>query len=151
MKTLSTLLPGTVLLFSIITAAYGGTADVSIYTARIGGGGVEATSRFDCSDSIYVFIESDGPRDPRSTAEARWINPSGRIVRSGEHGFEAMDSGGQYAWDGIDIEAGGNAFANMLGAMFDPAAGYEDAIGEWRVDVRVDGSDFTSFRMEVLC
>ena len=125
--------------------------DVSIYTARINSGKVEATARFDCSDSIYVFVQSDHPRDPRSTVEARWTNPTGKLVKAGERGFEPMNSGGQYAWDGIDIEAGGNALGNVFSAMFDPASGYEDAIGEWRVDVSVDGWDYSSLNVEVLC
>ena len=125
--------------------------NLNIYSARIGDGKVQSTTRFDCSDSIYVFIQSETPRDHRSTVEARWFNPSGDLVKSGERGFEPMNGGGQYAWDGVDIEAGGDAFSNLLGSMFDPAAGYEDAIGQWRVDLQVDGYAMPSVHVEVLC
>ncbi len=137
-----------------ISGAVSASADtdsVSVYTARINSGKVEAATRFDCSDSIYVFVQSGIPRDPRSTVEARWSNPSGRLVKAGERAFEPLQSGGEYAWDGIDIEAGGDAFSNMLSAMFDPAAGYEDAIGEWRIEVSVDGTDHSTLSVEVLC
>jgi hypothetical protein len=125
--------------------------DLTTYSARIGGGQIEAATRFDCSDSIYVFVQTSGAHGLRATAEARWTNPSGNVVRTVVNAFEPMSNGGQYAWDGIDIEAGGGAFSNMLGAMFDPAAGYEDAIGNWRVDIHVDGIPLQPVNFQVLC
>ena len=138
----------------LVTAAAGANSeagDVSIYTARVNSDQVESATRFDCSDSIYGFIQSEQPRDLRSTAEARWTNPSSRMVKAGERTFASMSTGGQYAWDGIDIEAGSNAFSNMLGAMVDPAAGYEDAIGQWRTDINVGGYVMPSLQIELLC
>ncbi len=127
------------------------TAGLEIYSARIGDGQVQAARKFDCSESIYVFVQSDATRDRRSTIEARWTNPAGRVVKAGERAFEPMPSGGVYAWDGIDINAAGSALDNLLGAMFDPAAGFEDAIGEWRVEVSVDGVTMAPLAVEVLC
>jgi hypothetical protein len=137
-------------IFSTCQAQYNDDS-LEVYSARIGGGEVESTRTFDCSESIYVFVQANGPRDPRSTLEARWTNPEGEVVQSTERTFESLPGGGDYAWDGIDIQAGGNAISNTLGAMFDPAAGFEDAIGTWQVHVSVDGIPLQPVSLRVMC
>lgn len=148
----------TALVFSLIAwqvcsigLAQGNGGSLQAYSARIGGGEVESTRTFDCSESIYVFVQASDPRDPHSTLEARWFNPAGEVVKSTQRRFESISGGGAYAWDGIDIQADGSAFSTMLGAMFDPAAGFEDAIGTWQVDVSVDGIPLKPVNLKVVC
>ena len=148
----------TALLFPIIalqvlgvSQALGNSGSLEAYSARIDGGEVESTRTFDCSESIYVFVQTNGPRDPGSTLETRWLNPAGEVVKSTQSPFDSIPGGGAYAWDGIDIQAGGSVLSTMLGAMFDPAAGFEDAIGTWRVDVSVDGIPLQPVNLKVLC
>lgn len=107
----------------------------------------EPLEQFDCSDKIYVVAElNDYPAGKRQLS-VQWIDPHQTTRETTNYPFFVRDSSTRvWAWLSLSRGAG----AGLL-QWIDPAAGLEEFIGEWNVDLRVDGKLLGNKRFEVNC
>jgi len=100
---------------------------------------------FNCSDVVYLVVESDGPQQDEMSAY--WIDPAGKEQVRASRVFEKGHAR-WWAWSGLKLNkpAGGGLFG-----MFDPSHGLEAFIGQWQVHVDVGPHRMTSITFSVLC
>lgn len=126
-------------------------ATADIYTAAVKNGKVIKSNDFSCTDSIYVFVESEGAQEILADARVEWIDPSGALVRTVTAEFQVLNSSQRYLWDGIEFTPGGGRFANLASLLFDPSEGLEDVVGKWSVTVYLAHNKTQTENFTVLC
>lgn len=102
---------------------------------------------FDCSDKIYVVAELTDYAPGRHQLAVRWVDPNQDTRETTTYPFYVRDSNTRvWAWLSLSRGAG----AGIL-QWIDPAAGLEEFIGEWTVDLRIDGQKISETQFEVSC
>ncbi|MDH4226459.1 MAG: hypothetical protein OEV59_01710 [Deltaproteobacteria bacterium] len=103
---------------------------------------------FGCRDKIYLYAEfislSPGPHK----AEALWYNPRGKFQDRSVHEF-ATKQGEGYAvrlWIEMNPSFGGRALGGI-----DPSIGMKDFIGNWTVELLLDGKRVGERSFAVIC
>ena len=109
----------------------------------------EDQRHFDCSDTIYAVVEVNGLRQGKHQLEAVWRDPDGRKVETTRYSFHAT-GGHSRIWSWLRLH-GPEGIAGAIGRAFDPSLGMEAFIGEWTVQLFIDGDPVASKKFEILC
>ena len=106
----------------------------------------EPMMQFDCSDRIHLVITAAGLSKEKHELKALWFDPTGERKEMTRYKFDAMPITQVWAWLQLHGPTGA-----IVGQMFDPSFGMEEFIGEWRVDVLIDGTRIAEQKFRVLC
>ncbi len=108
----------------------------------------QSKENFDCSDKIYAVTNLHGFDKGKHAIEFRWSEPNGETRERTQYDFFVREEPNVKLWAWLELTRGQGA------AMFqwlNPAAGLEEFIGQWSVDLLVDGEKVASNRFEVTC
>lgn len=104
-------------------------------------------SQFDCNDKIYTVVELEDISRGRHDTAVRWIDPSDTTREHTRYPFNVQQKPTRiWAWLSLSRATG----AGML-QWVNPAAGLEEFIGPWSIEVRIDGKLLSSQSFEVNC
>ena len=107
----------------------------------------EAKIDFDCSDKIYAVVELNNYPKGRHELSVLWIDPAGTSRENTQYPFHVNEASTKlWAWLSLSRATG----AGML-QWLDPAAGLEEFIGLWTIEVRIDNRKIASQPFEVSC
>ena len=107
----------------------------------------EARDIFDCTDKIFTVVELDDYQRGRHQLSVRWIDPADQTREKTEYPFTiSSDQTRLWAWLSLSRARG----AGML-QWINPAAGLEEFIGPWQVEVRIDNKLIGKGQFEVSC
>ena len=107
-------------------------------------------SKFDCLDHIFAVAKIASLTEGKHAAEFRWINPQGNSQEVTKYKFlvnYGNQAGGDlWAWLKLSRGKGAGLFQ-----WLDPATGLEEFIGEWRVELLIDGKELAKNTFQVNC
>ncbi|MFT6031736.1 MAG: hypothetical protein ACI854_000261 [Arenicella sp.] len=107
----------------------------------------EEKSNFDCSEKIFTVIELSNFAKAKYHLAIVWLDPSGTERERTEYPFTVVvDETRLWSWLSLSRAQG----AAMI-QWIDPAAGLEEFIGPWTVDVRINNQKIKTKKFEVLC
>ena len=102
---------------------------------------------FDCSDKIYTVVELQNHALGKHELSIKWIDPVGELREHTKYPFHVVKQDTRlWAWLNLYRATG----AGLL-QWIDPAAGLEEFIGAWTIEVRVDNKRLTKQSFEVIC
>lgn len=108
---------------------------------------VEPMSAFDCSEMIYSVAHFGSLERGRYDFEVVWNDPTGKQREKTEFSFHTL--GGEkrvWAWIKLHRPTGSSFFS-----FFDPTAGMEDFIGQWKILFRLNGKKVAQKSFTVDC
>lgn len=108
----------------------------------------EALESFDCSEKIHSVVELTGYELGKYTLTILWQDPDQNIRERTEYNFHVRDKNVVRLWAWLSLSRA--AGASML-QWLNPAAGYEEFIGNWEIDVLVNGQSIGKRKFQVSC
>lgn len=106
----------------------------------------EPAKTFSCSDKIYAVVEVSQP-DGQHTLHATWRNPSGEDQEVTKYDFQ-VTNGYARIWVWLKLQRSGEA---AIVQFMNPSAGMDEFVGDWELDIQVDGERVGKQSFEVLC
>lgn len=107
----------------------------------------EEKTNFDCEDKIYTVVTLNTYPKGRHDLSVRWKDPSGETRETTNYPFYIRENETRlWAWLSLRRATG----ASLL-QWINPAAGLEEFVGPWTVDVHIDNKKIDSKQFEVLC
>ena len=107
----------------------------------------EAKTVFDCNDKIYAVLELEDYAIGRHQLSVTWRDPETNTREQTSYPFNFRGKKLRlWAWLSLSRATG----AAML-QWIDPAAGLEEFIGEWNVEVRINDKLLTRNQFQVNC
>lgn len=109
----------------------------------------ESKGEFDCSDKIYTTIELSHYPLGKHHFSVVWTDPAGDDRERTEYDFHVRDHAQPtrlWSWLSLRRSTG----SGML-QWLNPAAGLEEFIGPWKVEVRIDNKKIDAQSFEVSC
>jgi hypothetical protein len=107
----------------------------------------QAKQNFDCSDKIYTVVELQNYASGKHQLSIKWIDPAGDLREHTQYPFYVVKQDTRlWAWLNLYRATG----AGML-QWIDPAAGLEEFIGSWTIEIRVDNKRLSKQKFEVIC
>ena len=102
---------------------------------------------FDCSDKVYQMVELSNYSPGRHHLSVRWVDPNSKTRELTEYWFHVKTKETKlWAWLSLHRATGAG-----LMQWINPAAGLEEFIGLWNVEVRVDDKPIGKPQFEVSC
>lgn len=102
---------------------------------------------FDCTDKIYSVVELFSYPLGKHHLSVRWRDPNGTVREHTQYDFHVRNNNTRlWAWLVLSRGFGGG----ML-QWANPAAGLEDFIGIWEIDVKINGKPIDKNNFEVSC
>jgi len=138
------------LLFVVSGSASAATPAYNVYLTTQANGTIEPANRerqFDCSDVIYLFVESASTNALAAELKAVWSDPAGKDRVTARREFQRGE-GGYWSWSGLQLNRPAGA---SIMRLVNPAAGMDAFIGEWSVQVVVNDRKITTLTFDVLC
>ena len=102
---------------------------------------------FDCTDKIFAVLELDQYPADKYQLTVIWTDPSDTVRERTQYDFHVRnDTARLWAW--LSLNRG---FGSGMLQWVNPAAGLEDFIGLWEIDVRINGKSIGKTGFEVSC
>lgn len=104
---------------------------------------------FDCTDQIFTTVELNNYTKGKYQLSISWIDPNDDVRENTRYPFQVNSSKRitkLWAWLSLSRAKG----AGVL-AWINPAAGLEEFIGQWKVEVRVDNELVNTGNFVVRC
>lgn len=108
----------------------------------------EAKLEFDCTDKIYAVTELSGYLPGQYDFSVKWKDPSGTQREHTQYPFHVHNKREHRLWAWLLLSRARGA--GML-TFINPAAGLEEFIGEWTVEVSIDNEVVNSNKFIVSC
>ena len=109
----------------------------------------EQLTNFDCSDKIYAVTElSNFKGEDKHGIEFRWIDPHGETRERTRYDFFMRSEPTTKLWAWLELSRAKGA--GMI-QWLNPAAGLEEFIGEWKLELLLDGKTINNDHFEVNC
>ena len=103
---------------------------------------------FQCSEQIFTVLElSEYPAGKHDLA-VKWIDPSRNVREHTQYSFGVSESGRTKLWAWLELAP---AAGSSLIAWMNPAAGLEEFIGTWDVEVKINNRLISKRQFEVIC
>lgn len=102
---------------------------------------------FSCTDTIYAVIEISNLDKTKHQLDATWRDPSGRDRERTRYPFWVRRDK-ERIWVWLKLHSSPEA---ALVRWANPSAGMEEFIGEWELDLLVDGNSIGKQTFKVLC
>ncbi len=107
----------------------------------------EERNYFSCSDKIFTVIELNNLPRTKYDLAIVWKDPSNNERERTEHPFTvARDETRLWSWLSLSPSEG----AAMI-QWINPAAGLEEFVGPWTVDILINNRKISSKSFEVIC
>ena len=107
----------------------------------------KSQTSFNCTDKVYLVAQLRQTPKGKHLFTVRWRDPSGDVRETTEYDFHVTQSESKlWAWVRLSRARG----AGML-SWINPAAGLEEFIGEWAVEVLVDQKRVNKGSFTVTC
>jgi hypothetical protein len=107
----------------------------------------EERSSFGCSDKIFTVVELSHLPKTKYDIAIVWIDPSNTERERSEYPFSVVaEETRLWSWLSLSPSAG----AAMI-QWINPAAGLEEFVGPWTVEIRINDRKITSKNFEVIC
>lgn len=107
----------------------------------------EPMESFDCTDKIFTVVELRDYPEGKHQLSVRWFDPTDGQREHTKYDFNISKTDIRlWAWLSLSRAQG----AGML-TWINPAAGLEDFIGPWTVEVRIDDKKISDSSFEVSC
>ncbi|MBL4674247.1 MAG: hypothetical protein JKX81_18450 [Arenicella sp.] len=107
----------------------------------------EERSSFGCSDRIFTVVELSHMPKTKYDLAIVWIDPSNTERERTEYSFSVVaEETRLWSWLSLSPSTG----AAMI-QWINPAAGLEEFVGPWTVEIRINGRRITSKNFEVIC
>ena len=138
------------LLFSVMSTAANATSLIA-YTAAEGEQSKPSAQKeqhFECSEQIFTVLEvSDYPAGKYDLA-VKWIDPTRDVREHTQYPFTVGSAGNTKLWAWLELSrAPGAAMISWL----NPAAGLEEFVGTWDVEVKIDNRLVSTLQFDVIC
>jgi len=102
---------------------------------------------FDCNDKIFTVVELSNYPKKEFQLSVKWINPEGDVQEHTQYPFTVHnDFTRVWAWLSLSRATG----AGML-QFINPAAGMEEFVGEWKVQISLNNKRVAEDKFVVLC
>lgn len=104
---------------------------------------------FDCTDQIFTTVELNNYPKGKYQLSISWIDPNDDVRENTRYPFHVNNSKSitkLWAWLSLSRAKGAGVLAWM-----NPAAGLEEFIGQWKVEVRVDNKLVNTGNFVVRC
>ena len=124
--------------------------DLTVHFTAIAEDGVPAHAdqrEFDCGDIIHAVLHARHLDGPEHLLEADWTDPLGTVRERTRQRFRAIDNSA-YVWLWLRLH---RPSGSALLQAFDPGAGMGEFMGEWTVDMRLDGRRIAREKFTVYC
>lgn len=108
----------------------------------------EAKENFDCTDKIYAVTELQGFDKGKYTVEFRWLDPEGGTRERTQYDFFVRDQPTTKLWAWLVLHRAKGA---SMVQWINPAAGLEEFIGQWRLELLINGKELKQGEFEVSC
>ena len=108
----------------------------------------QALSKFDCLDKIYAVTDVKNMPKGKHAIEYRWMNPHGETQETTRYNFHVKEAAVTNLWSWLKLSRGKGA---GLFQWLDPSTGLEEFIGEWTVELFVNGKELQRASFEVNC
>ena len=107
-------------------------------------------NKFDCLDKIYSVTQARFLALGKHSVEFRWVNPHGEAQEITKYDFfvNTSNANGVDLWAWLKLSRGQGA---GLFQWLDPATGLEEFIGEWTVELLIDGEKLAQNNFIVNC
>ena len=107
----------------------------------------EGREAFECTDKIYTVVELENFPMGRHELSILWIDPAETSREHTKYAFHVRQKETRlWAWLRLSRATG----AGML-QWLNPAAGLEEFIGPWTVEVRIDNKKIATKNFQVSC
>lgn len=107
----------------------------------------EGRDAFDCTDKIYTVVELENFPMGRHELSILWIDPAETSREHTKYAFHVRQKETRlWAWLRLSRATG----AGML-QWLNPAAGLEEFIGPWTVEIRIDNKKIATEKFQVSC
>ena len=104
-------------------------------------------NEFDCSDKVYSVMKLKGLQQGKHLLTILWHGPDEEVRERTEFTiFAKGEEVKQWAWLKLH-----RAFGASMLQLLNPAAGMEEFIGDWRVDVKIDDQLIINKSFKVIC
>lgn len=104
-------------------------------------------THFECSDKVYVVLESENIAKGKHSLSFRWKNPANEEQERVDYPFTVIDTKTRaWAWLNLIRSRG----AGMI-TWINPAAGLEEFIGPWTVYAYIDDKKVADASFSVDC
>ena len=114
---------------------------------EIGFPSTQAKQNFDCSDKIYTVVELQNYALGKHQLSIKWIDPAGELREHTKYPFHVIKQDTRlWAWLNLYRATG----AGLI-QWIDPAAGLEEFIGPWTIEVRIDNQRLSKQHFDVIC
>lgn len=108
----------------------------------------ESRNHFDCLEKIYAVSEVRNFNKGKHEIEFRWVAPDGDPREHTRYDFFVTDNPKVNLWAWLELSRAQGA--SMI-QWINPAAGLEEFIGFWEVEIFVDGKSIKKEDFEVSC
>lgn len=108
----------------------------------------ESKTNFDCSDKIYSVTEVSGLAKGKHIIAFEWVDPSSDVRERTEYDFFVREEPTTKLWAWLELSRATGA--SML-QWFNPAAGLEEFIGEWDVNILIDDKKYNTSKFDISC
>jgi len=102
---------------------------------------------FSCSDKVFSVVELNNLPKTKYKLSFTWIDPNGNERERTEFPFTVTQAKTRL-WSWLSLSASDGA--SMI-QWINPAAGLEEFIGLWNVEIRVNGREISTQSFEVIC
>ena len=104
-------------------------------------------SHFDCSDKIFTVVELNNLPKTKYDLAIVWRDPSDTERERTEYPFKVnQDQTRLWSWLSLSASQG----AAMV-QWINPAAGLEEFVGPWSVEIRINNKKIATKHFEVVC
>jgi hypothetical protein len=136
---------------TIGTAAKLDESVIRTYLAPLGANQQPSSTKrehFDCSEQIFTVVELSQYPIGKHHLAVKWIDPGRGVREHTQYPFGVGKSGQTklYAWLELTRSAGAG-----LVAWMNPAAGLEEFVGTWDVEIKIDNRLVATRQFEVSC
>lgn len=112
-----------------------------------GGPLTESRTIFDCTEKIISVVNLENYSRGEHHLSVKWVDPYSQVKEHTQYPFTVRGQQTRvWAWLSFDRGAGAGALK-----FLNPAAGLEDFIGVWKIEVRIDNKPVGEDSFEVSC
>lgn len=102
---------------------------------------------FECESTVYTVIEMFGTDPGKHQLEVDWFDPSQSKRETTRYDFTVTNSQERiWAWLRLHRASGGGMMK-----WLDSSAGLEEFVGDWLVEVKIDGRNIGQTSFRVIC
>ncbi|MEO0367702.1 MAG: hypothetical protein AAF197_02835 [Pseudomonadota bacterium] len=109
---------------------------------------IDSRNHYDCSEKIYSVAQLSDYAPGNYHYSVKWIDPTQNVREHTKYDFGVPPTGNTKVWAWLSLSRAPGA--KMI-SWLNPAAGLEEFVGTWKVEVKIDNKLVASNSFEVTC